>query len=197
MNITFKQKDCPKCGGKLRVLVDGISAVNEDGTLGPASDLDVLSVSCEAGDWDAETEDEVATIVTRHGERSDRMSEHDATVRRLVMPMYDCKAACGKTHTRDEVILRANGDMLDAIDAIPELTEENAEALHTVRGGILHALDELQLLEVEGFKHPDEPSDEVIDLVPVDDETDDVSDEQRVWRAANEDRGSIQLARRG
>ena len=60
-------------------------------------------------------------------------------------------------HTRDEVILRASGDMSDAIDAIPELTEENAEALHTVRGGILHALDELQLLGIKGFKHPDEP----------------------------------------
>lgn len=67
---------------------------------------------------------------------------------------YQCNV-CGEAHTRDEIILKANGDLLSAIDSIPELTEENAEALHTVRGGILHALDELEQLGIEGFKHPE------------------------------------------
>lgn len=87
MNITFKKRNCPKCGGDLEVLVDGIAIINEDGKLSEAVDLDVLSISCENEDWDAETEDEVNAFITRDGsqpspfEQGSRMAKHDETVK--------------------------------------------------------------------------------------------------------------------
>ena len=68
---------------------------------------------------------------------------------------FNCNM-CGVVHTRDEIVLKANGDLLSALYAIPPLTDDNAEALSTVQGAVTHALDELELLGVEGFKHPDD-----------------------------------------
>lgn len=68
---------------------------------------------------------------------------------------YRCNA-CGESHTRDEIILKANGDLLSALAYAPKADMEEDSPLHALHGAILHALDELGLLDVEGFKHPEE-----------------------------------------
>jgi len=73
---------------------------------------------------------------------------------------YNCNM-CGDAHTKDEVILKANTDLLSALHYVQQPDEDESEdsgirPLHVIEGAILHALDELQLLEVEGFRHPDD-----------------------------------------
>ena len=68
---------------------------------------------------------------------------------------YDCNV-CGEEHTRDEVILKANKDLLSAFEYVPKVDMNEDSPLHELSGAILHALDELQLLGVEGFQHPED-----------------------------------------
>lgn len=73
----------------------------------------------------------------------------------FVVEKYDCKGICGEWHTRDEIILKANKDLLSALDHAPSADMDEDSPLHALHGSILHALDELQLLGVEGFEHPE------------------------------------------
>ena len=62
--------------------------------------------------------------------------------------------------TAEHHLLKANGDLWDALDDGQTLVQEDDQA-HIQRGAILHALDELgqlaDVLGVEGFVHPDDP----------------------------------------
>ena len=99
--------------------------------------------------------DAIEAVDTKGFKHPDILSMMDLPQRR-----YDCHSCRegSNWHTRDEVILRANGDLLDALDLVSENGGDDEESpLLPIGGAILHALDELQLLGVEGFKHPDEP----------------------------------------
>ena len=67
---------------------------------------------------------------------------------------YDCNV-CGESHTRDEVLLKVNTDLLSALEYAPRADMDEDSPLHALHGAILHALDELELLGVEGFIHPE------------------------------------------
>ena len=68
---------------------------------------------------------------------------------------YMC-TLCGEPHTRDEIVLKVNADLLSALEYAPEADKDEGSPLHALHGAILHALDELELLGVEGFRHPED-----------------------------------------
>ena len=104
--------------------------------------------------------DAIEEVDTKGFRHPDVLSMMDLPQRR-----YDCHSCHegSDLHTRDEVILRANGDLIAALHFIDEArgTDEDSPLL-PISGAILHALDELQLLGVEGFKHPDKPVAEAV-----------------------------------